>query len=209
MLKGGVIMDVTTADQAKIAEDAGACAVMALERVPADIRTRRRRRAHGRPTKVEEIMRGRHDPGDGQGPDRPLRRGADPAVARRRLHRRVRGPHARRRGAPHRQVGVHGAVRVRRAQPGRGAAAHRRGRGDDPHQGRGRAPATWSRPCVTCARSPRRSRAHRARPRRSWPRAAKELGAPLELVREVAATGTAAGRELLRRRHRPRRPTPR
>jgi pyridoxal 5'-phosphate synthase pdxS subunit len=38
MLKGGVIMDVTTADQAKIAEDAGACAVMALEKVPADIR---------------------------------------------------------------------------------------------------------------------------------------------------------------------------
>lgn len=38
MLKGGVIMDVTTPDQAKIAEDAGACAVMALERVPADIR---------------------------------------------------------------------------------------------------------------------------------------------------------------------------
>jgi pyridoxal 5'-phosphate synthase pdxS subunit len=38
MLKGGVIMDVVTADQAKIAEDAGACAVMALERVPADIR---------------------------------------------------------------------------------------------------------------------------------------------------------------------------
>ena len=38
MLKGGVIMDVTNADQAKIAEDAGACAVMALERIPADIR---------------------------------------------------------------------------------------------------------------------------------------------------------------------------
>ena len=41
MLKGGVIMDVVTAEQAKIAEDAGACAVMALERVPSDIR------AHG------------------------------------------------------------------------------------------------------------------------------------------------------------------
>ncbi|MBS1903111.1 MAG: pyridoxal 5'-phosphate synthase lyase subunit PdxS [Bacteroidetes bacterium] len=41
MLKGGVIMDVVNAEQAKIAEDAGACAVMALERVPADIR------AHG------------------------------------------------------------------------------------------------------------------------------------------------------------------
>jgi pyridoxal 5'-phosphate synthase pdxS subunit len=38
MLKGGVIMDVVTADHAKIAEDAGACAVMALERVPSDIR---------------------------------------------------------------------------------------------------------------------------------------------------------------------------
>ncbi len=38
MLKGGVIMDVTTSEQAKIAEDAGACAVMALERVPSDIR---------------------------------------------------------------------------------------------------------------------------------------------------------------------------
>ena len=38
MLKGGVIMDVTTAEQAKIAEEAGACAVMALERVPSDIR---------------------------------------------------------------------------------------------------------------------------------------------------------------------------
>jgi pyridoxal 5'-phosphate synthase pdxS subunit len=38
MLKGGVIMDVTTPEQAKIAEDAGACAVMALERIPSDIR---------------------------------------------------------------------------------------------------------------------------------------------------------------------------
>lgn len=37
MLKGGVIMDVTNAEQARIAEQAGACAVMALERIPADI----------------------------------------------------------------------------------------------------------------------------------------------------------------------------
>ena len=37
MLKGGVIMDVVTPDHAEIAEDAGACAVMALERVPADL----------------------------------------------------------------------------------------------------------------------------------------------------------------------------
>ena len=46
MLKGGVIMDVVNAEQARIAEDAGAVAVMALERVPADIRVRGRRRAH-------------------------------------------------------------------------------------------------------------------------------------------------------------------
>jgi pyridoxal 5'-phosphate synthase pdxS subunit len=39
MLKGGVIMDVTTAEQARIAQEAGACAVMALERIPADIRS--------------------------------------------------------------------------------------------------------------------------------------------------------------------------
>ena len=38
MLKGGVIMDVVTPEHARIAEDAGACAVMALERVPSDIR---------------------------------------------------------------------------------------------------------------------------------------------------------------------------
>ena len=56
MLKGGVIMDVTTADQAKIAEDAGACAVMALERVPADIRRDGGVARMADATKVEEIQ---------------------------------------------------------------------------------------------------------------------------------------------------------
>lgn len=62
MLKGGVIMDVTDADQARIAEDAGAAAVMALERVPADIR------AHGGVArmssieKITEIQRSVHIP---------------------------------------------------------------------------------------------------------------------------------------------------
>jgi pyridoxal 5'-phosphate synthase pdxS subunit len=55
MLKGGVIMDVTTADQAKIAEDAGACAVMALERVPADIRAEGGVARMADATKIEEI----------------------------------------------------------------------------------------------------------------------------------------------------------
>ncbi|MEX0833168.1 MAG: pyridoxal 5'-phosphate synthase lyase subunit PdxS [Actinomycetota bacterium] len=56
MLKGGVIMDVTTAEQAKIAEDAGACAVMALERVPADIRKEGGVARMADATKVEEII---------------------------------------------------------------------------------------------------------------------------------------------------------
>ena len=56
MLKGGVIMDVTNAEQAKIAEDAGACAVMALERVPADIRRDGGVARMADATKVEEIQ---------------------------------------------------------------------------------------------------------------------------------------------------------
>jgi pyridoxal 5'-phosphate synthase pdxS subunit len=55
MLKGGVIMDVTTAEQARIAEDAGACAVMALERVPADIRAQGGVARMADPTKIREI----------------------------------------------------------------------------------------------------------------------------------------------------------
>ncbi len=57
MLKGGVIMDVTTADQAKIAEDAGAAAVMALERVPADIRAEGGVARMAAIDRIEEIMR--------------------------------------------------------------------------------------------------------------------------------------------------------
>jgi len=56
MLKGGVIMDVTTAEQARIAEEAGACAVMALERVPADIRAQGGVARMADPIKVKEIM---------------------------------------------------------------------------------------------------------------------------------------------------------
>ncbi len=56
MLKGGVIMDVTTAEQARVAEDAGACAVMALERVPADIRRDGGVARMADATKVEEIQ---------------------------------------------------------------------------------------------------------------------------------------------------------
>ena len=56
MLKGGVIMDVVTADQAKIAEDAGAVSVMALERVPSDIRKAGGVARMADPSKIIEIM---------------------------------------------------------------------------------------------------------------------------------------------------------
>jgi pyridoxal 5'-phosphate synthase pdxS subunit len=57
MLKGGVIMDVVSAEQAKIAEAAGACAVMALERVPADIRATGGVARMADPTVIEAIMK--------------------------------------------------------------------------------------------------------------------------------------------------------
>lgn len=57
MLKGGVIMDVVTAEQAKIAEKAGACAVMALERVPADIRAAGGVARMSDPKLIKEIMK--------------------------------------------------------------------------------------------------------------------------------------------------------
>ena len=57
MLKGGVIMDVTNAEQAEIAEDAGACAVMALEKVPADIRAEGGVARMADPTRIEEIKK--------------------------------------------------------------------------------------------------------------------------------------------------------
>ncbi|HHE48353.1 MAG TPA: pyridoxal 5'-phosphate synthase lyase subunit PdxS, partial [Candidatus Acetothermia bacterium] len=56
MFKGGVIMDVTTPEQAKIAEEAGAVAVMALERVPADIRAQGGVARMADPKKIKEIM---------------------------------------------------------------------------------------------------------------------------------------------------------
>src|SRR5208282_6850815 len=57
MLKGGVIMDVTNAEQAVLAEKAGACAVMALERVPADIRKEGGVARMASPRIIREIMK--------------------------------------------------------------------------------------------------------------------------------------------------------
>merc|ERR1712014_572812 len=56
MLKGGVIMDVMNPEQARIAEEAGACAVMALERIPADIRTQKGVARMSDPKMIKEIV---------------------------------------------------------------------------------------------------------------------------------------------------------
>ena len=138
MMKGGVIMDVVTPEQAKIAEDAGAVAVMALERVPADIR---------------------RDGGVARMSDPEMIEGIQsvcsiPVMAKVRIGHFVEAQILQaldvdfidesevltpgRRGAPHRQVRIRRAVRVRSHQPRRGAPAHFRRRGDDPVEGRGR-----------------------------------------------------------------------
>ena len=79
MLKGGVIMDVTTPEQARIAEEAGACAVMALERIPIDIRAAGGVSRMSDPKMIKEIQEAenrrrtagagnlcRHDPSGGK-----------------------------------------------------------------------------------------------------------------------------------------------
>ena len=93
MLKGGVIMDVTTPEQARIAEEAGACAVMALERIPADIRAAGGVSRMSDPKMIRGIQEavsipvmakpgsGLH-PRDGQVPHRPHGRGTDSASHR-------------------------------------------------------------------------------------------------------------------------------
>jgi pyridoxal 5'-phosphate synthase pdxS subunit len=63
-LKGGVIMDVINAEQARIAEEAGACAVMALERVPADIRKQGGVARMSDPKMIKEIMEAVTIPGE-------------------------------------------------------------------------------------------------------------------------------------------------
>ena len=72
MLKGGVIMDVTTPEQAKIAEAAGACAVMALERIPADIRAAGGVSRMSDPKMIRGIQECSFHSGYGEVPYRPL-----------------------------------------------------------------------------------------------------------------------------------------
>ena len=87
MQKGGVIMDVVNAEQAKIAEEAGAVAVMSLERVPSDIRKDGGVARMADPEKVIEIIEAVSIPVMGR-PDRPFCRGAGAGSPRCRYDRR-------------------------------------------------------------------------------------------------------------------------
>ena len=87
MLKGGVIMDVMNVEQARIAEEAGATSVMALERVPAMIRAEGGVARMAKPEPDPADHPGGLDSCDGEGAHRALCRGADSAGAGRGLHR--------------------------------------------------------------------------------------------------------------------------
>ena len=95
MLKGGVIMDVTTAEQAKIAEDAGAVSVMALERVPADIRAEGGVARMADLRKIEEIMEVVTIPVMAKARIGHFVEAQILEIGGCRLHRRIRGAHAR------------------------------------------------------------------------------------------------------------------
>ena len=153
MLRGGVIMDVVNAEQAKIAEDAGAVSVMALERVPSDIRRDGGVARMSDPVLIEGIIEAV----------------TVPVMAKARIGHFAEAQVLQSLGVdfidesevltpadeayhidkwPFTVPFVCGAH-----QSGRGPAARLRGCGHDPLQGRGRAPATSWRPCVTCAPS--------------------------------------------------------
>ena len=188
MLKGGVIMDVVTAEQATIAEDAGAAAVMALERVPADI---------SRDGGVARMS----DPEMIAGIQEAV---SIPVMAKARIGHFVEAQVLEALEVDYvdesevltpadesnhiDKWAVQGPVRVRRHEPRRGAAADRRGRGDDPLQGRGRHRRHRRGGAPYAPRSPVRSAAWVRSARTSSPSAAKELGAPL---RPVAARSRA------------------
>ena len=166
MLKGGVIMDVTTPEQARIAEAAGACAVMALERIPADIR------AAGGVSRMS-------DPAMIAGIQRAV---SIPVMAKCRIghiaeaqvlqaididyidESEVLSPAD---DVYHIDKTQFDVPFVCGARPGRGAAPRCRGRHDDPHQGRagnrrrgaGRAPHAQDLPPDPRGREPARGRA--------------------------------------------------
>ena len=188
MLKGGVIMDVVTPEQAKIAEDAGAVAVMALERVPADIRSDGGVARMSDPEMIAGIIEAV----------------SIPVMAKARIGHFVEAQVLQALGVDYvdesevltpadeahhiDKCAVHRAVRVRRHRPRGSAAPARRGRGDDPHQGRGRH-RQRRRGRASHALDPSGIRQLRASSRMSCSPRPRSCARRMSLVEEVAEAG--------------------
>ena len=158
MLKGGVIMDVTTPEQAKIAESAGACAVMALERIPADIRAAGGVSRMSDPAMIKGIQNAVSIPvmakcRIGHIAEARILEAIEidyidesevlsPADDVRHIDKtKFNVPFvcgARDLGEALRRIGEGATICLRRARSWRGASQDRRGRDDDPHEGRAR-----------------------------------------------------------------------
>ena len=189
MLKGGVIMDVVTPEHAAVAQEAGAVAVMALERIPADIRADGRRRAHER----LELIRGIMDAV------------TIPVMAKVRIGHFAEAQVLQQLGVDYIDESevltpaddkyhvdkhdVHDAVRLRRARSRRSAAPDRRRRGDDSQQGRSRQ-RKHRRGRAPHARDRRRdSRADASCRKKSWSRARAISARRSSSCTQVAAEG--------------------
>ena len=187
MLKGGVIMDVVTAEQAKIAEDAGAVAVMALERVPSDIRRDGGVARMSDAELIKEIM-------DAV---------TIPVMAKARIGHFVEAQVLEALGVDYIDESEvltpadeeHHIDKWRSKcrscavpRPRRGAPPHRRRRGDDPHQGRG-GHRQRRRGGAPHARGPGRDPRASRRCEDELMAEAKHLGAPFDLVAGVHETG--------------------
>ena len=154
---------------------------------------------HERPGHDQGHPGSRVHPGHGEGAHRPCCRSPHSAGHRNRLHRRIRGSEPRRRRVPHRQEPVRRAVRVRREEPGRGAAPYRRGCVHDSYQGRaghgrchpGRASHAHHEQADPRARLPARRRGVRGR---------QAAGRAVRPRQVRARQRPSAGRQLRRRR---------
>jgi len=212
MLKGGVIMDVMNPEQAKIAEAAGACAVMALERIPADIRRHKGVARMSDPKMIKEIVNAVSIPvmakcrighfveaqilqqiGVDCVDESEVLTIADEGLARSRscTHSRtfLRGRTQASRDAtrqPHQQNGLQGALRMRVPQPWRGIEASCRGREYDPYEAGTGDIVEAVRHVRTLHKEIRQVQVMDDNELFTY---AKEVGAPLDLVQQVKRDG--------------------
>ena len=199
MLKGGVIMDVVNAEQAKIAEAAGAAAVMALERVPADIRRDGGVARMSPVSKIREIQEAVSIPVMAKCRIGHL---AEARVLEALKVDFIDESEVLTPADEANHVFKHDftvPVRLRLPQPGRGAAADRRGRRDDPHERGGGHRRHRARRPAPARGAPRDQDAHAADEGRAHGRGQGAAGS-VRARRRSRREGQAPGAQLRRRR---------